>query len=120
MYNTNGVLVINTKKIPKGTKMSMEEFKKLIPDPAVLKIKPKGYSKQREFYAPKFVNAAATYNFNDLRSTIYWNPKVVTNAAGGLSLEYYNADGKGTYKAVIEGVDKNGNVGRYVYRYTVK
>ncbi|MDR6784128.1 hypothetical protein ABIE26_002483 [Pedobacter africanus] len=120
MYNTNGVLVINTKKIPKGTKMSMEEFKKLIPDPAVLKIKPKGYSKQREFYMPKYVNAAATYNFNDLRSTIYWNPKVVTTAAGGLSLEYYNADGKGTYKAVIEGVDKNGNVSRSVYRYTVK
>ncbi len=120
MYNTNGVLVINTKKIPKGTKMSMEEFKKLIPDPAMLKIKPKGFSIQREFYMPKYVNAAATYNFNDLRSTIYWNPNVVTDAAGGLSLEYYNADGKGTYKAVIEGVDKNGNVGRYVYRYTVK
>lgn len=120
MYNTNGVLVINTKKIPKGTKMSMEEFKKLIPDPSVLKIKPKGYSKQREFYSPKYVNAAATYNFNDLRSTIYWNPKVVTTSQGGLSLEYYNADGKGTYKAVIEGVDKNGNIGRFVYRYTVK
>lgn len=120
MYNTNGVLVINTKKIPKGTKMSMEEFKKLIPDPSVLKFSPKGFSKQREFYAPKYVNAAATYNFNDLRSTIYWNPKVLTNATGGLSLEYYNADGKGTYKVVMEGIDKNGNVGRFVYRYTVK
>ncbi|WEK19761.1 MAG: carboxypeptidase-like regulatory domain-containing protein [Candidatus Pedobacter colombiensis] len=120
MYNTNGVLVINTKKAPKGTKMSMEEFKKLIPDPSVLKIRPKGFSKQREFYSPKYVNAAATYNFNDLRSTIYWNPNVITTAAGGLSLEYYNADGKGTYKAVIEGVDKNGNIGRFVYRYTVK
>lgn len=120
MYNTNGVLVVNTKKIPKGTKMSMEEFKKLIPDPSVLKLKPRGYSKQREFYAPKYVNAAATYNFNDLRTTIYWNPKVVTTAEGGLSFEFYNADGKGTYKAVIEGVDKQGNIGRYVYRYTVK
>ncbi|WP_316816385.1 carboxypeptidase regulatory-like domain-containing protein [Pedobacter nyackensis] len=120
MYNTNGVLVINTKKIPKGTKMSMEDFKKLIPDPSVLKFSPKGFSKQREFYSPKYVNAAATYNFNDLRTTIYWNPKVVTNATGGLSLEFYNADGKGTYKAVIEGIDKNGNVGRFVYRYTVK
>lgn len=120
MYNTNGVLVVNTKKIPKGTKMSMEEFKKLIPDPSMLKFSPKGFSKQRDFYSPKYVNAAATYNFNDLRSTIYWNPKVVTDASGALSLEFYNADGKGTYKAVIEGVDKNGNVGRYVYRYTVK
>lgn len=120
MYNTNGVLVINLKKAPKGQKLSMEEFKKLIPQPNVIKFTPKGFAKQREFYAPKYVNPAATYNFNDLRSTIYWNPKVVTTAEGGLSLEYYNADGKGTYRAVIEGVDKNGNVGRYVYRYTVK
>lgn len=120
MYNTNGVLAINTKKIPKGEKMSMEDFKKLIPDPALLKITPKGFSKQREFYSPKYINPASSYNFNDLRSTIYWNPKVITNAEGGLSLEYYNADGKGTYKAVIEGVDKNGNVSRFVYRYTVK
>lgn len=120
MYNTNGVLVINTKKIPKGTKMSMEEFKKMIPDPSMLKIKPKGFSIQREFYSPKYVNAAATYNFNDLRSTIYWNPKITTDAAGAVSLEFYNADGKGTYKAVIEGVDKNGNIGRYIYRYSVK
>ena len=60
------------------------------------------------------------YNFNDLRSTIYWNPKVLTDATGGLSFEFYNAEGKGTYKAVIEGVDKNGNLGSYVYRYTVK
>jgi hypothetical protein len=120
MYNTNGVLVINLKKAPKGQKLSMEEFKKLIPQPNIIKFSPKGFSRQREFYSPKYVNPAATYNFNDLRSTIYWNPKVLTTAEGGLSLEYYNADGKGTYRAIIEGVDKNGNIGRYVYRYTVK
>lgn len=120
LYNTNGVLVVNLKKAPKGTKISMDEFKKMIPQPNVLKFSPKGFSKQREFYAPKYINPAATYNFNDLRSTIYWNPKVVTDATGGLPLEYYNADGRGTYRAVIEGVDKNGNIGRYVYRYTVK
>lgn len=120
MYNTNGVLVVNTKKAPKGVKMSMEEFKKLIPAPNILKFSPKGFSKQREFYSPKYVNPANTYTFNDLRTTIYWNPAVVTNALGPLALEYYNADGNGTYRAVIEGIDKNGNVSRFVYRYTVK
>lgn len=120
MYNTNGVLVVNTKKAPQGTKISLAEFKKMLPEPNILKIRPKGFSKEREFYAPKYVNAANTYNFNDLRSTIYWNPKVNTTAAGPLTFEFYNADGAGTYRAVIEGIDKDGNVSRSVYRYTVK
>lgn len=120
LYNTNGVLVINTKVTPKGTKISMEEFRKLIPEANLLKFKPKGFSKQREFYSPKYVNAPATYNYNDLRSTIYWNSKVATDATGTLSFEFYNGDGNGTYRAVIEGVDKTGNIFRSVYRYTVK
>ncbi|TDQ07697.1 carboxypeptidase-like regulatory domain-containing protein [Pedobacter metabolipauper] len=119
LYNTNGVLVVNTKAEVKGTKISMDELRKLIPEANLLKFKPKGFSKEREFYAPKYVNAASTYNFNDLRSTIYWNPNVTTTAAP-LSLEYYNGDGNGTYRVVIEGIDKNGNVSRSVSHYTVK
>nr|WP_068891427.1 carboxypeptidase-like regulatory domain-containing protein [Pedobacter panaciterrae] len=120
MYGTNGVLVVNMKKAPKGTKMSLAEFKKLMPEANLLKFSPKGFSTQREFYSPKYINAASTYNFNDLRSTIYWNPKVITDSTGVLSLDYYNGDGNGTYRAVIEGIDKDGNVCRSVYRYTVK
>lgn len=120
LYNTNGVLIINTKVTPKGTKISMEEFKKLIPEANLLKFKPKGFSKNREFYSPKYVNAPDTYNYNDLRSTIYWNPKVDTDATGTAAFEYYNGDGNGTYRAIIEGVDKAGNIYRSVYRYSVK
>lgn len=120
MYNTNGVLVINTKKPVQGTKISLAELKKMIPEANILKIMPKGFSKQKEFYLPKYVNPANTYNFNDLRTTIYWNPNVATTAAGPLTLEYYNADGNGAYRAVIEGIDKNGNISRSVIRYTVK
>lgn len=120
LYNTKGVMVINTKKPVKGQKISLAELKQMIPEANLVKFRPKGFAKQREFYSPKYVNAANTYNYNDLRTTIYWNPKVITTTAAPLALEYYNADGNGTYRAVIEGVDKNGNVARYVYRYTVK
>jgi len=122
LYNTNGLVIINMKAKPKGTKISLQELKNMIPEANLLKFKPKGFSKQREFYAPKYVNEASTYNFNDLRSTIYWNPKLVTTAATlePLSMEYYNGDGNGTYRVVVEGIDKLGNVARSVYRYTVK
>ncbi|MBB2149675.1 carboxypeptidase-like regulatory domain-containing protein [Pedobacter gandavensis] len=119
MYNTNGVLVVNTKKVVKSN-MSIADLKKILPKENMLKFSPKGFSKQREFYMPKYINPANTYNFNDLRTTIYWNPKVNINGTAPTVLEYWNADGKGTYKAVIEGVDKFGNISRFVYRYTVK
>ncbi|MCX2450641.1 carboxypeptidase-like regulatory domain-containing protein [Pedobacter sp. PLR] len=119
MYNTNGVLVVNTKKVVKSN-MSIADLKKILPKENMLKFSPKGFSKQREFYMPKYINPANTYNFNDLRSTIYWNPRVNTTGTTPLVLEYWNADGRGTYKAVIEGVDKYGNISRSVYRYIVK
>ena len=78
-----------------------------------------GYSKEREFYAPKYAPNAPITN-NDLRTTIYWNPKLITDEKGNTSFEFNNADGKGNYKAVVEGVDKNGNIGRTVLRYSVK
>jgi hypothetical protein len=122
LYNTNGILIINMKVKPKGTKISLQELKGMMPQANLLKFRPKGYSKQREFYSPKYVNPANTYNFNDLRTTIYWNSKLTTTAATTepLSLEYYNADGNGNYRVVVEGIDKLGNVARSVYRYIVK
>jgi hypothetical protein len=118
-YGTNGVISINMKKIEK-TNMSIADLKKLMPESNTLKFNPKGFSKERSFYAPKYL-PGKTYNVLDLRSTIFWNPKVVTDATtGASSFEFYNADGKGTYKAIVEGLDVNGNPGRFIYRYTVK
>lgn len=118
-YQCNGVMVINTKKVEKSN-MSLADLKKMMPQSNMLKISPKGYSKVKEFYAPKYVTQSSSYTGNDLRTTIYWNPKIVTNAAGDTVVEFYNADGKGTYRAVVEGIDVNGNVAHTVYRYTVK
>jgi len=122
LYNTNGILIINMKVKPKGTKISLQELKGMMPQANLLKFRPKGYSKQREFYSPKYINPANTYNFNDLRTTIYWNSKLTTTAATTepLSLEYYNADGNGNYRVVVEGIDKLGNIARSIYRYIVK
>lgn len=118
-YNANGVLVINTKKTPKSN-MTLADLKKMMPESNVLRFTPKGYTRVKEFYAPKYLTQTSSYTGNDLRSTIYWNPKIVTTAAGDTVVEFYNADGRGTYKAVLEGLDENGNVGRQVIRYTVK
>lgn len=121
MDGTNGVLVINKKKKPKGTSVNLADLQKLIPPPYILQFVPRGYSVAKEFYSPKYVVNKPSNVGIDLRSTIYWNPQVNTDqTTGAASLQFYNADGVGSYRAVVEGIDKTGHVGRYVYRYKVQ
>lgn len=78
-----------------------------------------GFYVGREFYSPKY-DVKQSGNKPDLRSTILWLPELATNKDGNASFDYYNSDGKGTYRIVVEGVDEKGNIGRQVYRYKVE
>jgi len=79
-----------------------------------------GFYKAREFYAPRYEHAETVDKRQDLRSTIYWNPEIKTGKDGNAAFNFYNADGAGTYKVTVEGIDNNGNLGRQVYRFTVE
>ena len=118
-YNTNGVLSIYTKKDSKKP-VTAEDLKLLFPPNNVLTFNPLGYLKSREFYSPKYTTPASRSAGIDLRTTVYWNPKVFTDQNGTMSLDFYNGDNKGTYKAILEGTDIDGNLGRYIYRYKVE
>jgi hypothetical protein len=89
-------------------------------NPNITNISPKGFNKVREFYTPKYDNAANADKITDLRSTIYWNPRVKTDADGKTSLVFYNGDGPGSYKVIVEGINAAGELGRQVYTYTVQ
>lgn len=117
-YQSNGVLVINTKKKPEGTRISKAELENLLPKSNVITITPLGYLAERSFYMPKYT--ANSTPGPDLRTTVYWNPDVITDEEGKANFQFFNADGPGTYKTVVEGIDENGNIGRGVYRYTVE
>ena len=87
--------------------------------PGVIRPNVGGYHKVREFYAPDHsLNISNTQP--DLRTTVYWHPQVVTGKDGKASVEFYNADGTGNYRVIVEGINEAGNVGRSVYRYKVK
>jgi len=79
-----------------------------------------GYYNARTFYTPKYNHPNDNANLKDLRSTIYWNPELVTDKAGNTTFDFYNADGAGTYRIIIEGIDEKGNLGRQVYHYKVQ
>lgn len=119
-YNSNGAIVVNMKKAPEGQKITLAQLKELIPAKNEVTFAPKGYVAKRSFYLPRYSGPRSGQPGQiDTRSTIYWNPNVTTDATGSASLEYFNADGAGTYRAIIEGIDKNGNIGRQLFRYTV-
>lgn len=118
MYQNNGVVSIYTKKVEKKPRMSLSEIEKLLPKSNVIDLFPLGYIKERKFYEPKY-ETPESKAINDLRTTIYWNPKVKVTETGEAALEFYNADGNGKYKVIVEGMDETGNVGRKVIRYNV-
>lgn len=119
-HQNNGVVSIYTRNEHKSAKrMSLSEIESLLPKSNVVDLTPLGYVKAREFYAPKY-DTPERQAVHDIRTTIYWNPNVVTDEEGKASLHFFNADGRGSYRVVVEGMDEEGNIGRTVYRYTVK
>ena len=108
----NGVLIITTKQ--------GEARGRGVSSLGVLPITPMGFYKARTFYSPKYDHTNVNSARPDLRSTIYWNPEIETGKDGKASFDYFNADGTGTYKVTIEGIDTNGNIGRLVYRYELE
>lgn len=119
-YNTDGAIVINMKKL-ETHKISYNDLKQMIGNRYEISFYPKGYQTIRAFYLPRYVGPRANQpQQRDMRSTIYWNPNVTTDKTGTATLEFYNADGQGTYRVTVEGIDKDGNLGHEVYRYTVQ
>jgi hypothetical protein len=118
-YGTNGVLSIYSKKDAKKP-VTADDLKKLFPPNNVLTFNPQGYIKSREFYTPKYITPESRNVGSDLRTTVYWNPRIFTDKNGNMSFEFYNGDNKGNYKATVEGTDIDGNLARFIYRYKVE
>ncbi|MBP8067471.1 MAG: TonB-dependent receptor plug domain-containing protein, partial [Pedobacter sp.] len=105
----NGVLVITTKR---GGGTSTVAY-----SPGIITHNPKGYSLSRLFYSPRYDTKPDPKP--DLRTTVYWNPTVVSNEEGKFKLDYFNTDSPGLYRIVIEGIDMMGNLARKTFTYKV-
>ncbi len=98
----NGALIINTKK-------GFVQRNRLNSNMQVAA--PIGYQQYVEFYSPTYETEAKKGNTTpDLRTTIYWNPSVVTDENGKAHISFYAADATTNYGFTIEGVASNGNL----------
>jgi len=65
-----------------------------------------GFDKSRSFYSPIYGEQNEEDDGQvDYRSTLYWNPEIITDAASGAAtFSLYAADLETTYRIVVEGV----------------
>ena len=117
--NTQGVVIINMKEV-KTESMSMEEFQKLFPPSNTMTFTPQGFSEQMQFYAPKYDGPRNNLQSKDMRTTIHWNPYLITNGEGKVDFSYFAADDPGTYRILVEGFTEDGILGRAIYKVQVQ
>ncbi len=108
-----GILIITTKR--GDSAYAIQRYA-----PGIITYNPKGYHKARVFYSPKYDDPKTNTQIKDLRSTIYWNPSIITGKDGKASFNFFNADAKGSYRVIVEGIGANGELGRQVYHYKVE
>jgi TonB-dependent SusC/RagA subfamily outer membrane receptor len=109
---SGGVIVINTKRGGGGGFSNTYS-------PGIIAYTALGFSNAKEFYVPAYDKPEMNNNMADLRTTIYWNPAVITDSTGTAKVNFFNADGAGSYRVVVEGIDMEGHIGRKVMRYQV-
>lgn len=66
-----------------------------------------GYYAARTFYSPQYPLPKEVAARPDLRTTLYWNPAVQTQAAA-TSLSFFTGDQTGTFTIQVEGISKGG------------
>jgi hypothetical protein len=87
--------------------------------PGMYLYKPLAMSWPKQFYKPKYSVKDTVKLLPDLRSTIDWEPNIVTDADGEAKVRFYAADKPATYTFIIEGADMNGGLGYKTGKITI-
>lgn len=67
-----------------------------------------GLSSAEVFVSPNYAKNSNSDVMPDLRSTLYWNPQVITNRRGRAKIGFYNSDEARNLQICIEGITKDG------------
>lgn len=72
-----------------------------------------GYSPVRQFYSPNYGTFNQENENADYRSTLYWNPMILTNQEKHIiRLQFYNNDITDSFRVILEGMSKDGKLTR--------
>ncbi len=68
-----------------------------------------GWKPNVEFFSPQYTDKSQKAR-PDHRTTLYWNPKVTTDANGKASVKFYASDISKRYLVTLEGVSNDGTI----------
>ncbi len=72
-----------------------------------------GYTFARQFYSPNYGTFDPKNEQGDVRSTLYWNPVVLTTKENHIiKFQFYNNDVTDSFRVIVEGVSKDGKLTR--------
>lgn len=70
------------------------------------------YAQPREYPKTQYGVRERSDDRTDLRSTIYWNGNIATDAAGKATVEFYTSDDLSAFRMIAEGIGANSQPGR--------
>ena len=112
MYGGNGVIVITSK--------SGDAISSSYTPTGILTITPKGLYVPRTFFKPQYDATVQNKLTHDLRTTIAWEPNLITQKEGKTHFEFFTSDEPGTYKLTVEGISMDGKIAHLEYLIEVK
>ena len=99
---SNGAIAVYTKK---GGDQPVEKGKGM-PSKMVI-----GYTAVKEFYSPDYGAIDPRNEAEDVRSTLYWNPMILTTTENHkLKFSFYNNDVTDAFRVVLEGMSTDGRL----------
>jgi hypothetical protein len=70
-----------------------------------------GYTGEKEFYSPDYATFNSRNDLQDLRTTLYWNPMVLTTTENHtIRLKFYNNDFTQSFRVIVEGITTDGRL----------
>lgn len=98
--STSGLLLVRQKPGLKG-----RAFRPI----SMATVHQQGWKPSVEFYSPQYTDKSQKTR-PDHRTTLYWNPKVKTDANGKASVKFYASDISKRYLVTLEGVSNDGTI----------
>ncbi len=70
-----------------------------------------GYTIMKQFYSPNYATIDQRNEAEDVRSTLYWNPMILTSSENHrIVLSFYNNDVSDAFRVIVEGITKDGRI----------
>lgn len=79
-----------------------------------------GFYQAREFYSPNYGESDLRHQLADKRTTLFWEPMIITNEFGRAGVAFYTADIASRYRIVMEGITADGYPGTATVVFEVK